>query len=135
MGLYSPLDEVLWYLPPHHIKQLRSDVSADVVIIGGGMAGLTAAQAFAKKGCSVIVLEKSFCGAGASGKSSGFITPDSEFSLGSFVERYGPVRSTTLMGVCNFWSYPYQAYYRKLRDSMQLCSPGYVGCCFDKARL
>ena len=96
MGLNSPLDEVLWYLPPHHIKQLRSDVSADVVIIGGGMAGLTAAQAFAKKGCSVIVLEKSFCGAGASGKSSGFITPDSEFSLGSFVERYGPEKARLL---------------------------------------
>lgn len=96
MALHTPLDTVFWYLPHHERKQLRADTSADVVIIGGGMAGLSAAQAFAKRGCSVIVLEKSFCGSGASGKSSGFITPDSEFSLGSFVERYGPEKARLL---------------------------------------
>jgi gamma-glutamylputrescine oxidase len=86
----TPQDQVFWYLPDHTIEQLRGDATADVVIIGGGMAGLSAAQAFHEKGCSVILLEKSFCGAGASGKSSGFITPDCEFSLGGFVDRFGP---------------------------------------------
>jgi gamma-glutamylputrescine oxidase len=92
----------VWYLPHHERKQLRADVSTDVVIVGGGMAGLSAAQAFAKKGCSVIILEKSFCGAGASSKSSGFITPDSEFSLGSFVERYGPEKAQQLWEFLRF---------------------------------
>lgn len=96
MSPLMPLDSVFWYLPDKPVKQLRGHARADVVIIGGGMAGLSAAQAFRKKGCSVIVLEKSFCGAGASGKSSGFITPDSEFSLGSFVERYGPGKARLL---------------------------------------
>ena len=53
------------------------------------MAGLSAAQAFAKKGKKVALLEAYYCGSGASGKSSGFITPNSELSLADFVERYG----------------------------------------------
>lgn len=96
MSPFMPVDSVYWYLPDRQVKPLQADVTTDVVIVGGGMAGLMAAQAFNKKGCSVIVLEKSFCGAGASGKSSGFITPDSEFSLGSFVERYGPEKAKML---------------------------------------
>jgi gamma-glutamylputrescine oxidase len=54
-----------------------------------GLAGLTAAQAFAKKGKKVILLEAFYCGAGASGKSSGFITPNCELGLSGFISRYG----------------------------------------------
>ncbi len=89
MSIFMPSDHIFWSLPLTKLRQLKGDTKADVVIIGGGMAGLSAAQQFKNKGCSVIVLEKTFCGAGASGKSSGFITPDSEFSLGSFVNRLG----------------------------------------------
>ena len=84
-----PNDVVFWQLPKHDSIQLKQDAQADVVVIGGGMAGLSAAQKFHEKGLSVIVLEKNFCGAGASGKSSGFITPDSEYSLSMFTEKYG----------------------------------------------
>lgn len=89
MKILRPDDQIYWSLPTTPLRQLKSNVKADVVIIGGGMAGLSAAQHFKNKGCSVLVVEKYYCGAGASGKSSGFITPDSEFSLGSFVQRYG----------------------------------------------
>ncbi len=82
-------DQVYWYMPKRPVVQLKEDAEADIVIIGGGMAGLSAAVKFKEKGYSVIVLEKNFCGAGASGKSSGFITPDSEFSLHSLIKRYG----------------------------------------------
>jgi len=81
MQLY-PQDQVFWYLNnPVEITPLTDDISTEVLVVGGGMAGLTAAQAFAEKGCKVILIEKNYCGAGASGKSSGFITPDSELSL------------------------------------------------------
>lgn len=89
MSLLLPADHIFWSLPKTTLRQLKADAQADVVVIGGGMVGLSAAQHFKQKGCSVILLEKTFCGAGASGKSSGFVTPHSEFSLGSFVERYG----------------------------------------------
>lgn len=88
-----PADHIFWSLPKTILRQPEGDTQADIVIIGGGMAGLSAAQHFKEKGCSVIVVEKTFCGAGASGKSSGFITPDSEFSLSSFIKRFGKDRA------------------------------------------
>lgn len=84
-----PNDQTFWYLKPPKIQRLMHDSSYDVAIIGGGMAGLSAAQSFLNKGLRVVLLEKTVCGAGASGKSSGFITPDSEISLNGFIELYG----------------------------------------------
>lgn len=81
-------DQVFWYLKKTPGKQLKDAYTADIAIVGGGMAGLSAAQAFKEKGLSVVLVEKSFCGAGASGKSSGFITPDSEYSLSDLIKRY-----------------------------------------------
>lgn len=91
-----PADFIFWSLPLRQVRQLKQDAQADVVIIGGGMAGIHAARSFKEKGCSVILIEKNFCGAGASGKSSGFITPDSEFSLSSCIERYGREKAQQL---------------------------------------
>ncbi|MBI2774846.1 FAD-binding oxidoreductase [Candidatus Dependentiae bacterium] len=84
-----PYDQVFWYLEKNRVRPLKESIKTDVVIIGGGMAGLSAAQVFAKRGLSVVLLEKNFCGSGASGKSSGFITPDSELPLRTFKEKYG----------------------------------------------
>ena len=82
-------DQVFWYVNTQAAPTLNTNISADVVVVGGGMAGLTAAQHFNEKGCSVVLLEKNFCGAGASGKSSGFITPGSELSLSNLMHAYG----------------------------------------------
>lgn len=84
-----PQDETFWYLQRQEAQSLRADRETEVVVIGGGMAGITTAQAFANKGKKVILLEAYYCGAGASGKSSGFITPNGEISLSEFVRRYG----------------------------------------------
>ena len=84
-----PQDQNFWYLKRDDILPLRNHTEADVVIIGGGMTGLTTAQAFAKKNKKVILLEAFYCGAGATGKSSGFITPNGEISLSEFIYRYG----------------------------------------------
>lgn len=70
-------------------EPLVHDMHVDVVIVGGGMSGLSAAQACAQRGLKVALLEKSFCGSGATGKSSGFITPDSEFSFADLVRIHG----------------------------------------------
>ncbi|MCX5922001.1 MAG: FAD-binding oxidoreductase [Candidatus Dependentiae bacterium] len=77
-------------------KRLTHSFKTDVVIVGGGMAGISAAQSFRKKGQSVVLLEKHFCGSGATGKSTGFITPDSELDLNHFNRKYGPVRAKQL---------------------------------------
>ena len=46
-------------------------LKSDVTIIGGGIAGCAAALALRKRGLSVVLLEKGFCGAGASGVNFG----------------------------------------------------------------
>ncbi len=81
---------VFWYtrLQPQ-VKRLEGNVVCDVVVIGGGAAGLVCAHQLAKAGKKVVVLEASFCGGGASGKSSGFITPDSELELSDIVRERG----------------------------------------------
>jgi len=82
------IDTVYWYTPSM-TQPLRGKKYSDVVVIGGGMAGLSAAYECRKNGLSVILLEKRFCGAGASGKSSGFITPDSELDVNYFIDTFG----------------------------------------------
>jgi gamma-glutamylputrescine oxidase len=59
-------------------------------VIGGGMMGLACALALIARGRAVCVVEADTCGAGASGRSSGFITPDSELELGELMRRFGP---------------------------------------------
>lgn len=87
--IFSPQDTVFWYLNGKPSQRLSGTIKKQVLIIGGGMAGLSAAQQFAKKNYSVVLLEQYFCGGGASGKSSGFITPDSEINLTHFKRWYG----------------------------------------------
>lgn len=94
--LISPQDQNFWYLKRDDVEPLRVNKEADVVVIGGGMAGLTAAHAFCQRGKKVILLEAFYCGAGASGKSSGFITPNGEISLSEFVARYGADAARTI---------------------------------------
>ncbi len=85
-------NQVYWYTLSdgrENIEELKDNISCDVVIVGGGMAGLMCAQKLADSGRKVILLEKDFVGGGASGKSSGFITPDSELELSDLHDNLG----------------------------------------------
>lgn len=87
-SLWPPQDQVYWYLKQDTVARCNNDLSVDIAIIGGGMAGLSAAQECHKKGKRAVLLEQYYCGSGASGKSSGFITPNAELSLTDFAQRY-----------------------------------------------
>lgn len=93
-----PQDQVFWYLNKQNSRNLTEDITTDVLVIGGGMAGISAAQSFREKGLRVVLVEKNYCGAGASGKSSGFITPNSELALHDLVRIYGAEAAQELWG-------------------------------------
>ncbi|MDP3772157.1 MAG: FAD-binding oxidoreductase [bacterium] len=86
---------VYWYTAkdPHPGESFSGELKTTVAVIGGGMAGLSCAQRLHDAGIPVAVIERDFCGAGASGKTSGFITPDSEVELSSLLATYGPEKA------------------------------------------
>lgn len=88
-------DSLYWYSlkDPKPTESLSGEIKTRVAVIGGGMAGLSCAQKLNEAGIPVTLIEKDFCGAGASGKTSGFITPDSEIELSALVNTYGPKKA------------------------------------------
>jgi glycine/D-amino acid oxidase-like deaminating enzyme len=71
---------------------LAGDVSADVVVIGGGYAGLWTAWQLRERGASVVLLEAELCGHGPSGRNGGFCET-LWTHLPSLRERFGDERA------------------------------------------
>jgi gamma-glutamylputrescine oxidase len=85
-------EEVYWRTRRRFVSlpALQENIEADAVIVGGGISGLSTAQYLLENlNSKVILLESRYCGAGATGRSSGFITPDSELELNQLVNRFG----------------------------------------------
>jgi gamma-glutamylputrescine oxidase len=83
-------DAVFWYdRKEPTLPALEGTISTDVVVVGGGMMGLMCARTLLARGQRVCLVEAETCGAGASGRSSGFITPDSELELRDLVRQFG----------------------------------------------
>ena len=59
--------------PPTGFGMLHGDIVADVLIIGGGITGVTTALLLAQQGRSVVLLEAQELGSGATGNSTGNI--------------------------------------------------------------
>src|SRR5918997_4402010 len=60
--------------PPTAYPALEADASVDVAVLGGGIAGLTAALLLARGGASVAVLDAAKVGRGVSGYSTAKVT-------------------------------------------------------------
>lgn len=74
-----PTNPTLWTLtanPAPVLSQDKLPLRCDVVVVGGGFTGLTAALDLVRAGRSVTVLEAGRLGAGASGMNAGFVVPN-----------------------------------------------------------
>ncbi len=64
--------------------------TADVVVIGGGYAGINAARELASRGVAVTLLETHTLGWGASTRNGGIVHAGYKWSARQLIERYGP---------------------------------------------
>lgn len=71
--------------------------SADVVVIGAGYAGLSAALTLARSGRSVVVCEAGPPGFGASSRSGGMIGHGHRLSYSKLIEVHGPAKAKALI--------------------------------------
>jgi len=77
---------------------VTSDASTDVLIIGGGYVGLSTAYWLSelKPNLKITILERRFCGAGASGRNAGFLTKGSVTFYKSLVQDWGEEKAKNL---------------------------------------
>jgi glycine/D-amino acid oxidase-like deaminating enzyme/nitrite reductase/ring-hydroxylating ferredoxin subunit len=74
--------------PPTGYGLLRGDVNADVLVIGGGITGVTLALLLAQQGRSVVLLEADTIGCGSTGNSTGNLYETLSQGLHSIASRW-----------------------------------------------
>jgi gamma-glutamylputrescine oxidase len=75
---------------------LGADLDVDVCVIGGGLAGLTAAREVARRGWSVALIEAGRIAASASGRNTGFVLPGFAAAPDSLIARVGLAQTKDL---------------------------------------
>lgn len=83
---------------PRH-PALAGAVSADVVVVGGGFTGLSAALSAAEAGYSVVLLEAKRIGWGASGRNGGQMIPGMRWSASDLLSEFGEERARGLIAL------------------------------------
>jgi gamma-glutamylputrescine oxidase len=75
---------------------LSGDTTCDVVVVGGGFTGISAALAAAEKGFSVILLESRTIGFGASGRNGGQLIPGLRWAMSDIDAEFGRERAKAI---------------------------------------
>lgn len=98
----SHIQSCLWTdtaAPAPHTPPLAGDRHADVVVVGGGYTGLSAALHLAEGGADVVLLEAETAGFGASGRNNGQVIPAyTRHNPDDVVREYGADQGERLNG-------------------------------------
>ncbi len=78
-----------WEGAGKNFPALSKDISADVAVVGGGIVGVFTAYLLAKKGFSVVLLEKKQLCSGDTAYSTGFLTRIPDTNLSALEKKYG----------------------------------------------
>jgi glycine/D-amino acid oxidase-like deaminating enzyme len=95
---------------------------ADVVVVGGGLTGLSTALHLARAGAEVAVLEAHTVGWGASGRNGGMATPGLAIGFPTAVRRYGAGRAAAM----------FQAYNEAIDTVEELIAEENIECAFTR---
>lgn len=79
-------------IPRPSYSPVDGPATADVAIVGAGIAGLKLARCLARRGLDVVVLEAGIVGDGASGRNQGTINHGPGLSYAECIGRYGRAR-------------------------------------------
>jgi glycine/D-amino acid oxidase-like deaminating enzyme len=77
-------------------RSIDRDLDADVVVVGGGITGLTTAYLLAEGGRSVVVLERGRCGQIDTGHTTAHVTMVTDVRLRDLVDRLGRTHAQTV---------------------------------------
>ena len=75
--------------PAARFPTLRGHHDAEVAIVGGGMTGAMAAEAFTRQGVRVVLVESSRIGHGSTAASTALLLQEPDYDLAALTERYG----------------------------------------------
>ena len=80
-----------WAVGPKLPKfpRLEKNLKVDVVVVGGGITGVTAAYLLKKAGRAVALLERDRCGGGDTGHTTAHLTFVTDLRLHQLVDRFG----------------------------------------------
>ena len=95
-----PLSPSLWAAtapPPPATEPLEASAQADVLVIGGGYAGLSTALHLAERGVRVMVLEAREIGFGGSGRNGGQVIPGLKYDPDALISLFGAERGERLV--------------------------------------
>ncbi len=98
--LNDPRSHGLWEKTapaPPATRRLEETISADVVIVGGGYTGLSAALHLAEAGTNVVLLEAAEIGFGGAGRNVGLINAGMWVMPDDFPKELGPVHGERLL--------------------------------------
>lgn len=87
----------LWLDEPYAPRPaLSGDTTADIVVLGGGVTGVSAAYFLASRGCRVALLERDVLASGATGRNAGFLLAGVANTYSVAVKSHGRERARAL---------------------------------------